>query len=271
MKRHHVEPNLITYSTILKGYCNVGDIPQAFAVLQDLKSNTNLKPDEIMYNSLLDGCAKSNLLEEGMRLFDEMQKERIPPSNFTLSIMIKLLNRARRVEQAFDLVRDLPKKYKFKPNLHVYTNLMQACIGNRQPTRALTVLETMVKDCVQPDSKVYAILIRSSMFQSKPEQADALFRAALGLSGAYSIPGASLPACYPVDHKFVNETLASLVDAGCAHSFGAPLVSDIKQSKLRVNIDHGLYHRITSSTGNEMPPLARSSAKGKGRGQRCAW
>merc|ERR1719355_305377 len=102
-----------------------------------------------------------------MSLFEEMQKEGIVPSNFTLSIMIKLLNRAHKVEQAFDLVRDLPKKYKFKPNVHVYTNLMQACIANRQPKRALAVLETMVKERSQPDSKTYAILMRSSMYQDK--------------------------------------------------------------------------------------------------------
>merc|ERR1719401_2806084 len=99
MKRHHVEPNLITYSTILKGYCLLGELQLAFAVLKDMKSGTNLKPDEIMYNSLLDGCAQHNLFEEGLRLMQEMQDEGIMLSNFTLSIMVKMLNRARRVEQ----------------------------------------------------------------------------------------------------------------------------------------------------------------------------
>merc|ERR1719238_1865223 len=109
-----------------------------------------------MYNSLLDGCAQNNLFDEGMGLFQEMQKDRISPSNFTLSIMVKLLNRARRVEEAFDLVRDLPAQHKFKPNAHVYTNLIQACIGSRQHSRAFGVLETMVKERVRPDCRLYS-------------------------------------------------------------------------------------------------------------------
>jgi hypothetical protein len=114
---------------------------------------------------------------------------------------------------------------------------MQASIANRQPNRALSVLEAMVKERVQPDSRMYAILIRSGLFQDKPEQADALFRSALGLPGAYSLPGLSLVACYPLDHKFVHETLTSFVDKGYTQSLAAPLMSDLKSSRLKVNIE----------------------------------
>jgi pentatricopeptide repeat protein len=271
MKKHFVEPNLITYSTILKGHCHAGNIELAFKVLKDMKHDTQLKPDEIMYNSLLDGCAQNNLFEEGMSLMEEMQKEGIPPSNFTLSIMVKLLNRAYKVEQAFDLVRDITNKFKFKPNLHVYTNLIQGCIANRQPERSLAVLESMVKERVQPDSRTYAVLIRSSIIQHKPDQAAALFRAALGLPGAYTIPGLSLAACRPVDQKFVHEALANFVNYGHAQTFGAPLLADMRKSSVNVKIDQALQCRITSSVGDDSPPSSRISPKGKGRGQKSSW
>merc|ERR1719446_861484 len=99
MKKLHVDPNIVTYSTIIKGYCQCGDIDRAFSILKEMKDGTNLKPDEIMYNSLLDGCAQNNLFTEGLQVLDEMQKAGVTPSNFTLSIMVKLLNRSRRVEQ----------------------------------------------------------------------------------------------------------------------------------------------------------------------------
>ena len=68
-----------------------------------------------------------NLFDEGHDLLKEMLKEGVAPSNFTLSIMVKLLNRARKVEQAFSLVKEITEQYKFKANVHVYTNLMQGC------------------------------------------------------------------------------------------------------------------------------------------------
>merc|ERR1740117_1587570 len=135
MKAVGVKPNVITYSTMLKGHCMNGDIQTGFSILEQMRKDTHMKPDEIMYNSLLDGCAQNNLFEEGLRLLEEMQAEGVKPSNFTLSILVKLLNRARRLEQAFTLVADITKKYNFHPNVHVYTNLVQACVSNQQLSR----------------------------------------------------------------------------------------------------------------------------------------
>merc|ERR1719215_37182 len=107
MRAKGITPNLITYSTMVKGHCQAGDIEQGFATLEQMKSETWLKPDEIMYNSLLDGCAQNNLVDEGLKLLEEMQAEHVYPSNFTLSVLVKLMSRSRKVDQAFDLVQQL--------------------------------------------------------------------------------------------------------------------------------------------------------------------
>merc|ERR1740133_503582 len=158
MKAQHVKPNVITYSTMLKGYCQKG-----FAILEEMRKDSHLKPDEIMYNSLLDGCAQNNLVEEALRLLEEMQSEGVHPSNFTLSILVKLMNRARRLDQAFSLVEQITKKYNFRPNVHVYTNLMQACVSNQQLARGMSMLEQMMKEKLAPDSRTYSILVRGNM------------------------------------------------------------------------------------------------------------
>merc|ERR1719316_2551828 len=75
MKKRGLMPNLITYSTVLKGYCLRGDISAAFSVMDEMRRDTKLKPDEIMYNTLLDGCAQASLHEEGMKLLERMQLE----------------------------------------------------------------------------------------------------------------------------------------------------------------------------------------------------
>merc|ERR1719222_1122235 len=98
MEQHKIQPNIITYGTMLKGYCQVGEVERGFELLERMRQETNLKPDEIMYNSLLDGCAQSGLADEGVNLLRQMEEERIAPSNFTLSIVVKLMNRARRVD-----------------------------------------------------------------------------------------------------------------------------------------------------------------------------
>jgi pentatricopeptide repeat protein len=266
MKGHGVKPNLITYSTMVKGHCQSGDVQSAFTLLEQMKRETNLKPDEIMYNSLLDGCAQQSLVDEGQRLLDEMQAGGVQPSNFTLSVLVKLMNRARRLDKAFSLVQEISQKYNFRPNVHVYTNLIQACISNRQLNRAMETLEVMIKDKAWPESRTYMLLVRAHMSSNQPEQAVALLRGALGLSGAHRI--ATQAACPNLEHGLVNETLSGLADRGLAQQLAVPLLNDIKVGKHRVNVDASVQRRVTCASAGDEKVRGVPPTKGKGRGLR---
>merc|ERR1719201_823257 len=203
MKASHTKPNVITYSTMLKGHCQNGNIQAGFAILEQMKKEAQLKPDEIMYNSLLDGCAQNNLVDEGMRLLEEMQSEGVRPSNFTLSILVKLMNRAKRLDQAFALVDEISKKYSFQPNVHVYTNLAQACVYNQQLPRAMSVMEKMVEESVAPDGRTYSILIRGCTTKGQFEHAANLLMGALGLPEAPGFLKNRIAKCSSLDYGFV--------------------------------------------------------------------
>merc|ERR1719482_299449 len=123
-----------------------GDLERAFDVLEELKNDNKYHPDEIMYNSILDGCAKQHRVEDALRVLEEMKATGVGPSNYTLSILVKLLGHARRLPQAFALVEDLSKKNGFRPNVQVYTCLVQACITNRRLEKAMALHDTMVGD-----------------------------------------------------------------------------------------------------------------------------
>merc|ERR1719262_1119645 len=155
MQQQGIEPNVITYSTILKGHCQAGDVERGFEVLNRMKCETHLKPDEIMYNSLLDGCARGNLYDRGMDLLAEMEQAGVRPSNFTLSILVKLASRARKLDTAFELADTIAKRYRFRLNVHVYTNLLQGCVCHQDLPRALEVIERMVKDRIRPEGRTY--------------------------------------------------------------------------------------------------------------------
>ena len=64
-----------------------------------------------------------------------MHKNHVRPSNFTLSILVKLLGRSRRLNQAFSMVEETCKRFDLQANIHVYTCLLYACFQNRQLPR----------------------------------------------------------------------------------------------------------------------------------------
>merc|ERR1719491_2261174 len=99
----NIEPNMITYSTVIKGYCQADCVDKAFELLRDMEKCRGLHPDEVTYNTLLDGCARCGKWEQGLSLLEEMREAGVPPSNFTLSVLVKLANRIRRPEKAFEL------------------------------------------------------------------------------------------------------------------------------------------------------------------------
>ena len=76
-------PSVITYSTVIKAYCASNQLEQAFKLFeagvfnkitkvqsgsgwfQEMKHNTELDPDEVTFNTLLDGCARYGLYDRG--------------------------------------------------------------------------------------------------------------------------------------------------------------------------------------------------------------
>ena len=101
MRGSGVSPDKVTYSTLIKGHCFSGNIDAAFAVLQEMRDTDGLAPDEVIYNSLLDGCVKEHRLQEAMDLFALMRAEGL------------------------------------RPNVQVYTRLTTACMDNGQLDKAL--------------------------------------------------------------------------------------------------------------------------------------
>lgn len=180
-----IAPNIITYSAILKGYCQDNRLEEAFALIDGMVQTTKFRPDEIMYNTLLDGCARQGLFDRGMRLLEEMQKNGVSPTNFTLSVLVKLATRSKRSDKAFELAEGLSSKYGFRLNVHVYSNLVQCCVVNRDLPRAMEVLEQMLRERVRPDTRTYQLLLRGYIQAGQGDDAAGLLRAATGLRGLH--------------------------------------------------------------------------------------
>lgn len=140
------------------------------------------------YNSILDGCTKQRNVTEALRVLEEMKASGIKPSNYTLSILVKLLGNARRLGQAMQMVEDLSKEHHLKPNIQVYTCLIHACFQNRRFERALGVYETMIKEGCNADEKFYAVLARGCLQLHQPLKAVEVIKAAYKLESALPHP-----------------------------------------------------------------------------------
>merc|ERR1719453_2996722 len=146
-------PDLITYSTVIKGYCVAGELEQAIQLFT-LMRKRGIQPDQVLFNSILDGCARKNMTMVSEQIFADMQASSVAPSNTTLTILVKTHGAAGDLDTALQLAQDLPKKYGFEPNNQVLTCLVQACLSNNRIKTAFEVFDRMAS----PDAKAYATL-----------------------------------------------------------------------------------------------------------------
>merc|ERR1719281_1972153 len=237
MQASGVSPDVITYSTLVKGYCQAGDIDRGYQVLNEMVANGVHEPDEILYNSLLDGCAKQHRVDDALALVEDMHKNHVRPSNFTLSILVKLLGRSRRLNQAFTIVEETCKRFDLQANIHVYTCLLYACFQNRQLPRALKLHDSMITEAgVEPDAKTYAVLARGCVQGGSLDKAANVVRAAYRLSPT----GMVMPAYAPgVEPRALEEVMAALSTAPNAEKLAVPLLADLRA--LGVHVERDVY------------------------------
>jgi len=219
-----VEPDIVTFSTIIKGYSMSGDIDKALDFFVHMKATTSLQADEVLYNSLLNGCAKQGRLEEALGLLREMRELQVPSSNYTLSIICKLFGRARRLQEAFSAVESISTSNGFRPNIEVYTSLMQACFHNRQCQRALSLHDEIVSEgyCC-PDEKTYTVIVRGCLHSKVIDKAIDIVRCAFHLPGHRMQQTQGAPP--GVEMACIDEVMAQL---GHTSASGKALIADLK-------------------------------------------
>jgi len=156
-----VEADLTTYSTIIKGHCLEGALQQALQLFTFMRKK-NIAPDVVLFNSILDGCARKQMPALTEQVLNDMQVSGVQPTNCTLSILVKMYGKAHDVDMAFDVVETLSAKFGIVPNNQVNVCLLSACLGSGRLEQALEVFERIE----EPDAKTYTMIINGYLKHS---------------------------------------------------------------------------------------------------------
>lgn len=162
MQKEGCQPNAITYSSLVKGHCVRGDLAAALKLFHRML-DMGFAADAVIFNTLLDGCVHKANWALGDELLTEMNRLKVSPSNYTLSILVKMWSKRGNLDKAFECVRSAlrdPQSHG-QVDAQVGACIVGACIHNRNPDRALQIFEDM-KTWPQfdgPDSNTYSALI----------------------------------------------------------------------------------------------------------------
>ncbi|XP_047315420.1 pentatricopeptide repeat-containing protein At3g22150, chloroplastic [Impatiens glandulifera] len=124
-----IEKNSVTYTNMILAYGQHGNGEKALSVFNSMK-RLGIQPDEITIVAILTACSYSGLVEEGIRIFESIEREcEVKPSYEHYCCVVDMLGRVGRVEEAYDFILNLGEKGEC---VGIWGSLLAACRVHRR-------------------------------------------------------------------------------------------------------------------------------------------
>ncbi|KAF8405564.1 hypothetical protein HHK36_010471 [Tetracentron sinense] len=143
-----------TFGILMKGLCLTNRIGDGFKLLQLMKSR-GLKPNTVIYNTLIHALCKNGKIGRGRSLMNEM----VEPSEVTFNILVSGYCREGDLIQALVL---LEKSFNlgFVPDIVTVTKVVEILCDKGRVTEAVEVLERVEDKGGVVDAVAYNTLIK---------------------------------------------------------------------------------------------------------------
>ncbi|URE03795.1 hypothetical protein MUK42_21088 [Musa troglodytarum] len=159
MRYRGVEPDLISYTILMNGLCRDGKVIQA-RQLFDTMLRRGVCPDSRSYNVLLSGYCREGKLKESKLLVQEMISGGLVPDDFTCSTIVEAHIQGRKLLPCLNLIA-LLHKIGIIISVVVYKCLINALCMEGRPSAARSLLKQMQLDGYEPDLEIYNSLMDS--------------------------------------------------------------------------------------------------------------
>jgi pentatricopeptide repeat protein len=244
------QPDLITYSTVIKGYSRALNSDKVLDLYYYLKGRNDMELDEVIYNSVLDGLLKSGKYEDAIKIHEDMIANKIEKSNATYSILIKLYSKMNDVEHAVEIY-NLMISNKIKPTLITYTAILQILIKTKRIQNAIEIFEEILSNKMNPDQVLFNVIINGCVFNGRLEEACKFLKESLQYNiklnkDVYKNVLTNLLTNRVMERNYKNELTLSIC-------------KEIRSKGM--DIEYELYHKIIKMIYNNKSNQAENNIK----------
>ncbi|KAK9996591.1 hypothetical protein SO802_021277 [Lithocarpus litseifolius] len=190
------EKDVVSWNTMIAGYARHGFGKEAMTVFESMKT-VGIKPDDVTMVGVLSACSHTGLLDKGTEYFYSMNcNYGITANSKHYTCMIDLLGRAGRLDEAQNLMRNMP----FEPDAATWGALLGASRihGNTElGEKAAKIIFEMEPD----NSGMYVLL--SNLYAASGRWGDvSRMRLKMRDNGVKKVPGYSWLEVENMVHTF---------------------------------------------------------------------
>jgi len=105
-KELEIEPDLVSYNTVLKAFCVTGSMDSAATLLDEMEKK-GLEADLITFNTLLHGFYAKGRFVDGERIWEQMKEKNVEPDKRSYNLKLLRLTLEKRMEDAVKVVEEM--------------------------------------------------------------------------------------------------------------------------------------------------------------------
>ncbi|GER44931.1 pentatricopeptide repeat-containing protein [Striga asiatica] len=150
-------PDVITYGTLIEGYCKASGVQSAVEIYNDMIVKADKNPNLVILNSILDGFSKEKSMDCSVFLVDEMKRLNIYDV-VTFNTLLSGYCNSGKIEEAFRLFTSM-RKFGFMANKVTYNIMINLFCRFGLFEHAKELLSVMVCGGLSPDKVTYTTML----------------------------------------------------------------------------------------------------------------
>lgn len=189
--------SLVTWNTMIMALAMHGDGVKALELFETM-AHSGMKPDSVSYLAALCACNHSGMVDEGMRLYESMEKYGVSKNMKHYGSMVDLLGRAGRLKQAYDIILSMP----MAPDIVLWQTLLGACKTYGNVDMAEKAADKLIE---MGSNSCGDFVLLSNLYAAHKRWADVgRVRQAMKNRDVKKVPGFSYVEVNGAIYKFVN-------------------------------------------------------------------
>jgi pentatricopeptide repeat protein len=156
--------DIISYNTLLKGYCMQSDSKSATAIMADMEV-AGLQPNDVSYNCLINLAASAGDFSAAWKTIETMERRGIRIDHYSVSTLMKALKRAPTGKDVVRRVLDLLDRHDIDVCREevLLNTALEACMKHGEHRRLESLLKGMESvGSMQLSPHTYASLIKAA-------------------------------------------------------------------------------------------------------------